>query len=137
MRAQLTNALAEAPASDAAARSAVTALQGVDAASRCAGGDHRDRQPIELSAARLGGLSLVGIGGEPFLSLRRDLAERLGPRVVLLGYTNGYAGYVPDAPAFDHAGYEVLVSPFDRDAAAGVVAALHDLSAHLTPEARP
>lgn len=137
MRAQLTNALTEAVPGDAAARSAVTALQGVKVASRRASDDHGDRVPIELSAARLGGLSLVGIGGEPFLSLRGDLEERLGPRVVLLGYTNGYAGYVPDAPAFDHAGYEVLVSPFDRDAAARVVAALHDLSAHLAPEARP
>ena len=51
------------------------------------------------------------LGGEPFL----DLAP--GGSSVLLGYANGYAGYLPTRAAFaeatahpDHPTYEVLIS---------------------------
>ena len=59
------------------------------------------------SAAPAGGRS----GGEPFL----DLAP--GGPATLLGYANGYAGYLPTRAAFDAAAerpeqpeYEVLIS---------------------------
>ena len=53
-------------------------------------------------------------------------ARCAGPSV-LLGYVNGHAGYLPDAPAYDTAGYEALASPFRRDAGATALAALIDL----------
>ena len=101
-------------------RTLETALQGVDiAASR----GSPDAVALVLSAARLGPLALFGVGGEPFHSLREALP---GP-AVLLGYANGHAGYLPDAAAYDTAGYEVLASPLRADAAASAVAALIDL----------
>jgi neutral ceramidase len=115
-------------------RTLEVALQGVDlAASREAAGE----VALALSAARLGPLSLFGVGGEPFHSLRETLPEP----AVLLGYANGHAGYLPDAAAYGGscrqgiprnaggpgAGYEVLASPFRADAAATVAAALNDL----------
>lgn len=69
--------------------------------------------PVRCTASRLdlGGITLAGLGGEPFLNLRPS-----GP-AVLLGYANGYAGYLPTRAAFaaaeadpDHPSYEVLIS---------------------------
>jgi len=65
--------------------------------------------PLEIGAVALAGES--GLGGEPFL----DLAP--GGPATLLGYANGYAGYLPTRTAFDAAAerpeqpeYEVLIS---------------------------
>jgi hypothetical protein len=67
--------------------------------------------PCATSYLDLGGVVLVGLGGEPFL----DLAP--GGSTVLLGYANGYAGYLPTRAAFDEAtahpdrpAYEVVIS---------------------------
>ncbi len=69
--------------------------------------------PVSLATASLdlGGIRLLGLGGEPFL----DLAP--GGSTVLVGYANGYAGYLPTRAAFadatahpDHPAYEVLIS---------------------------
>jgi hypothetical protein len=67
--------------------------------------------PCATAYLDLGGIRLVGLGGEPFL----DLAP--GGTTVLVGYANGYAGYLPTRDAFaeasadpDHPAYEVLIS---------------------------
>jgi hypothetical protein len=44
---------------------------------------------------------------------------------------DGYAGYLPDAPAYDRPGYEVYASPFRPEAAAAAVSAMGDLLAEL------
>jgi len=75
-------------------------------------------------------LTLQGIGGEPFLSLRDAAAP-----AVLLGYANGYAVYLPAADDFRTPAYEVLISPFRPDAAAHVAEALHELAHRSTTEA--
>lgn len=114
---------------DPAGRAAVTALQGVEAAAARAhdgtAADAIDPESVavELAVARLGGLTLQGIGGEPFLSLRDAAAP-----AVLLGYANGYAGYLPAAADFGTPAYEVLISPFRPDAADQVAGALHELA---------
>lgn len=110
---------------DPAGRAAVTALQGVAAAADRAGDEAA--VPLELAAVRLGELTLQGIGGEPFLSLRDAAAP-----AVLLGYANGYAGYLPTAADFATPGYEVLISPFRPDAAERVAGVLHELSTDPT-----
>ncbi|TDC51509.1 hypothetical protein E1212_12060 [Jiangella ureilytica] len=125
--------LAGVPADDPAGRAAVTALQGVEAAAaRTHGGAAADAVvpesvALELAVARLGELTLHGIGGEPFLSLRDAAAP-----AVLLGYANGYAGYLPAAADFDTPAYEVLISPFRPDAADDVAGALHELAHRST-----
>lgn len=110
---------------DPAGRAVVTALQGVEAAAGRAG--DTAAVPLELAAVRLGGLTLQGIGGEPFLSLRDAAAP-----AVLLGYANGYAGYLPAAADFATPAYEVLISPFRPDAAGRVAGVLHELSTDPT-----
>jgi hypothetical protein len=116
LRSALERRLVRAPS-----RTLETALQGVDVALARASAAE---VPLVLSAARFGPVSLLGIGGEPFHSLR----GRLRDPAVLLGYANGHAGYLPDAAADDATAYEVLASPFRPGAAATVVAALNDLA---------
>lgn len=60
---------------------------------------------VAVNVARLGDLALVGLPGEPFLAV----AESLGAALVL-GYVNGYPGYLPTAEAYRRTEYEVLAS---------------------------
>ncbi|WP_157574970.1 hypothetical protein [Jiangella muralis] len=124
LRTEFTDRLTGLADGDPAGRAAVTALQGVDAA---AGRSGDATVPLELAAVRLGGLTLHGIGGEPFLSLRDSATPS-----VLLGYANGYAGYLPAAADFATPGYEVLISPFRPDAAERAAGVLRDLSTDPT-----
>ena len=39
-------------------------------------------------------------------------AQARWPFVLLLGYTNGYVGYIPSRAAYADMDYEVLMSPF-------------------------
>lgn len=62
----------------------------------------------EVMAIGVGPVTIVTLPGEPFsrlgLAIKRSLADE---GVVVLGYTNGVAGYVPDRLAYTHGGYEV------------------------------
>jgi hypothetical protein len=110
----------------ATARIVETALQGVDVAEA---GERVSSIALSLSAARLGRLALFGIGAEPFHSFSAQLRDRCGGPSIVLGYTNGHVGYLPDAAAYDadSSGYEVLSSPFPAEAAATTVASLIEL----------
>jgi neutral ceramidase len=62
----------------------------------------------EISALAIGDLELATLPGEFFHELGLKLKRARSPKkVVVLGYTNGKIGYVPDAPAYDEGGYEV------------------------------
>jgi len=76
---------------------------------------------LTVSAARLGAIRLAGLGAEPYLAVRSELPA------VVFGYANGYAGYLPDEPAFTGLSYEVLSSPFQPDAAARAVRAITEM----------
>jgi neutral ceramidase len=110
----------------ATARIVETALQGVDVAEA---GERVGSITLPLSAARLGRLALFGIGAEPFHSFSPQLRDRCAGPSIVLGYTNGHVGYLPDAAAYDMdaAGYEVLSSPLPAEAAAATVASLIEL----------
>jgi hypothetical protein len=103
-------ALAEAESSGdpGRIRGATVSLQGAELAARAGASG-----PVPCATAYLdlGGLRLLGLGGEPFLDLAPGGAD------VLFGYANGYAGYLPTLAAFDaaaadpdHPEYEVLIS---------------------------
>jgi hypothetical protein len=107
---------ARTPAADGsplAARIAYTMAQGRRVAAERAARHPDGTVELVVAAADLAGLRLLALGAEPYLRVR-DLAAR--PAVVL-GYANGYAGYLPDDSGFDQASYESLSSPFGPGAA--------------------
>ena len=118
------------------ARVEETRRQGVDLALA------RAAEPLEsvelhLASARIGDLLLAAIGAEPYLGLRDRLRRATGATAVTLGYTGGYAGYLPDAAAHDDPCYEVLASPFRPEAEEQVLAALTELATEAAPTTCP
>ncbi|WP_026876464.1 hypothetical protein [Jiangella gansuensis] len=70
---------------------------------------HGEPYDVEIQAVGLGGITLVAIPAELFLELGESIRGAAGPDVVVLGYTNGYLGYLPAAQTPPT--YETLVSP--------------------------
>jgi neutral ceramidase len=85
-------------------------------------------QPIEVQALRLSAeCGIVSLPGEFFVSTGRDIAARSGLEFPLIaGYANGSVGYVPPAPDYPEAGYEVGMTQFDPGAAEQIAAAAVD-----------
>ena len=81
--------------------------------------------PAVVTAVHWGGLWVVGVPGEPFLSFADGLRQRVDEPVLVTGYTGDCPGYLPDAEAYAHGGYEVtdahryygLPAPFARGSA--------------------
>jgi neutral ceramidase len=119
-------ALAEATATGdrSAARDAAVALQGAELGPGEAG---EGPVPCAVAALDLGGIRLLGLGGEPFLAL----GDRV-PEAMLVGYANGYCGYLPTDEAFARAcerpDYEVLISRVAPGQAERALAAAAGLS---------
>lgn len=82
----------------------------------------------------LGAAAIVTLPGEPFLAVAQDL-EAVRPRVMVAGYTDGVAGYLPIAQAYPEGGYEVddacmyyaMPGPFRRGSAEQLIRAGRDL----------
>jgi neutral ceramidase len=79
-----------------------------------------DEQPARLEVQALnlrGALAIVGLSAEPFSRIARDVQELMpeAQAQVVLGYTNGCFGYLPDPEAFNGSlgerGYEVDEAP--------------------------
>ncbi len=63
--------------------------------------------PYEVQAFRIGGLSLAGLMGEPFVEAQLDIKKASPTRHTFVAhFCNGYAGYVPTRRAFAGGGYE-------------------------------
>lgn len=74
--------------------------------------------PLEFQAIRLGSTALVGIPVEPFAEIGAAVKDHSPFATTFFsGYTNGVAGYMPTAQAYEEGGYEVWMSPFAPDAA--------------------
>jgi neutral ceramidase len=98
----------------AQARTLETTLQGLQAAQRgiVEGKSEEHKHEISVSVALLGECALVAVPGELYNELGARI-KRAGERfVLLLGYTNGYVGYLPAQAAYAEMDYEVLMSPF-------------------------
>jgi hypothetical protein len=94
----------------AEARTVETMLQGLARAGRA----HAAAEPhllAPISVAGLGGLDLVALPGEPYHQLGVEISRDRGGPVLVLGYTNGYIGYIPTREAYAGLDYEILVSP--------------------------
>lgn len=97
------------------------------------------RQPTSWTSrvglVRIGELSLVTLPCEPFLGIADAIRADLGDAVVL-GYTDGVAGYVPTADEYRYGGYEVVDShryyqmpaPFARGSAERLVSTVSGLA---------
>jgi len=81
------------------------------------------RRSIQVPWWRLGDLRLLGIPGELFASLGAAIVESL-PDTLILGYTNGSIGYLPDRAAYDAGLYEALASPYAAGAGEQLVETL-------------
>lgn len=64
-------------------------------------------QAAEIAALRLGSIALVGMPGEIFVELSRQLAhDSPFDPTRLIGLVNGALGYIPTREAYDEGGYE-------------------------------
>ena len=112
----------------AEARTLETILQGL----AHAGQAHSAAGPqlvAPISVARVGELDLVALPGEPYNRLGVEIRGSGGRPVLLLGYTNGYIGYIPTRQAYASLDYEVLMSPLAPGAGERLRAAASQLFA--------
>lgn len=91
-------------------RTLETALQGIQATQKLVWKE----QPrnLTVSVAQMGKLALVAVPGELYNRLGAVIKQTAKHFVLLLGYTNGYVGYIPSREAYAELDYEVLISPF-------------------------
>jgi hypothetical protein len=74
----------------------------------------------------------VSLPGEFFVDTGAAVAAAIGvPHVLIAGYANAYAGYVPTADQFEHAGYEIGCAQFEPDTADRLTAAAAAGARHL------
>lgn len=96
----------------AQARTLQTTIQGIRGARRLEALHGDIAAQVTIMTARLGALGLVAIPGEPYNELGAALRHSSDLAVLVLGYTNGYIGYIPTRQAYQAMDYEVLMSPF-------------------------
>ena len=94
-------------------RKAETRAQGAMLLDRLAkSGPDAIQHTFELPAWRLGNLGLVAVPGELFAALGARIVSSVPGPALVLGYANGYVGYLVDDAAHAAGTYEALASPF-------------------------
>jgi hypothetical protein len=91
------------------ARSRLVFEQGRRMARELATRTRAEAYDVEIQAVGLAGVTLVAIPAELFLELGESIRAAAGSDVIVLGYTNGYLGYLPSQSTPPT--YETLVSP--------------------------
>ena len=76
---------------------------------------------LDLEVWTLGDLALVAVPGELFASLGARIADAAQGPALVVGYANGYVGYLADTDSHEKGTYEALASPFAPDAGEHVV----------------
>jgi len=72
---------------------------------------------VELACLDLGPLTIGFVPGELFVEFQLEFKRRLAPRTALLiGYANGWPGYIPTRDAYPAGGYGVDPCPTDPPA---------------------
>ncbi len=93
------------------------------------GPDHFD---LELTGLRLGPVAFVGIPGEPFTDIGRQIKDTEGWSLILpCCLTNGAQGYFPMKSAFDEGGYEARSSKYKKGVAEEIIQAGKELLEEL------
>lgn len=85
------------------------------------------RTTFDVEAWAVGDIALVAVPGELFASLGSSIVAASTSPTLVLGYANGYVGYLPDQPAYAAGTYEALASPFDAGAGERVAEIASDL----------
>ena len=91
-----------------------------------------DNFDMPLSALAIGPVALIGMPGEPFVQIGRELKETPGWELVLpTCITNGYMSYFPMKDAYDEGGYEARSSSFKSGVAELIIEVGKDMLNHL------
>ena len=65
------------------------------------------RLPLEVQVFRMNDIALVAVPGEMFVEIGREIKAQSGVKnTFIIGYANGYIGYIPTLKAFEEGGYE-------------------------------
>lgn len=74
---------------------------------------------VEVQVLWLGGqTAIVGLPGEPFIEIAHEIRRRCGiSNLIVAGYCNEAAGYIPTEAEFGRHGYEVGCAPYEPEAA--------------------
>ena len=117
------------------ARRAATLRLAIEYLDRTVSGPGREvPRSVEVFAVRAGCWVLGAVPGEPFLDSGIDFAARTAGFATMIGYTNGYVGYLPTSDRFSTAGYETLITPYAPGTAERLVDVLVALAQEqLTP----
>lgn len=71
---------------------------------------------IRMHGLQIGNLAFIGIPGEPFTSIGREITQSSKmDMTIVTACTNGHEGYYPDYAAFAEDGYESKWTPFASD----------------------
>lgn len=120
-------AAALAAGNTAQARTLETALQGVQAAEHMRAVQRDVPADVPVATAQVGDLAVVAIPGELYNPLGTQLRHHASGPTMVLGYTNGYVGYLPTREAYQSLDYEVLMSPFAAGSSEKLVAGAEQL----------
>jgi hypothetical protein len=72
---------------------------------------------IEIQAIKIGNTILVGVPAELSVVIGKHIKRKAKPKnALIIGYANGYVGYIPSSELYRKGGYEVMVTPFYSDA---------------------
>jgi neutral ceramidase len=91
----------------------------------------------DLDVWTLGDLALVSVPAELFSSFGSQIASASDEPTLVLGYANGYIGYLADRRAHDAGTYEALASPYRPEAGEQVTAATVNLVSRLRSNRKP
>ena len=76
-----------------------------------------DADPVDvrLSVLQLGNIAICGVSAEVLTLVGQRFKERSPlENTMMLTHANGDSGYLPNDEAYEHIGYEILVTPFQR-----------------------
>jgi neutral ceramidase len=108
-----TNGDVDVPTSAAERRREETRAQGAALLRRLIeAGPEAVPAALDLEAWALGEVVLVAVPGELFAALGARIAEGSPSPTLVLGYANGYVGYLADEAAYEAGTYEALASPY-------------------------
>lgn len=113
-------------------RKAETRAQGASLLARLVeAGPDAIRSTFDVEAWALGDVDLIAVPGELFASLGAWIAGSSPSPTLILGYANGYVGYLVDEAAYLNGTYEALASPFASGAGERVAEVGREIAGHV------